>query len=101
MIVYFYLKTKPFKEEKGLVYINGHILHYDVYGNEYETDSVITMDIDFYLDLILIKAKHTKYSFLNMSKEMFVKSNPIYINNGKICGSDKKGEIKLLEEIWV
>jgi len=99
MIVYFYLKTKPFKEEEGLVYINGHILHYDVYGNEYETDSVITMDIDFYLDLILIKAKHTKYSFLNMSKEMFVKSNPIYINNGKICGSDKKGEIKLLEEI--
>ena len=99
MIVYFYLKTKPFKEQEGLVYINGHILHYDVYGNEYETDSVITMDTDFYLDLVLLKSKHKKYTFLNMSKEMFVKSNPIYINNGKICGSDKNGEIKLLEEI--
>jgi hypothetical protein len=99
MIVYFYLKTKPFKQENNLVYINGYVLHYDVYGNEYETDSVITMDINFYLDLVLLKSKHKKYTFLNMSKEMFVKSNPIYINNGKICGSDKNGEIKLLEEI--
>ena len=99
MIVYFYLKTKPFKEENGLVYINGHILHYDNYLNEYETDTVITMDTDFYLDLILLKSKHKKYSFLNMSKEMFVKSNPVNIASGKICGQDKNGEIKLLEEI--
>jgi hypothetical protein len=99
MIVYFYLKTKPFKEEEGLVYINGHILHFDIYGNEYETDSVITMETDFYLDLLLLKAKYKKYSFLNMSKEMFVKSNPINITEGKISGSDKNGEIKLLEEI--
>jgi hypothetical protein len=34
-----------------------------------------------------------------MSKEMFVKSNPVNITEGKICGSDKNGEIKLLEEI--
>ena len=99
MIVYFYLKTKPFKEEEGLVYINGHILHYDVYGNEYETDSVITMDINFYLDLLLLKAKHKKYTFLSMSKEMFVKSNPVNITEGKISGQAKNGEIKLLEEI--
>lgn len=98
MIVYFYLKTKPFKEEEGLVYINGHILHYDNYI-EYETDTVITMDTDFYLDLLLLKSKHKKYSFLNMSKEMFVKSNPVNIASGKICGQDKNGEIKLLEEI--
>jgi len=98
MIVYFYLKTKPFKEEEGLVYINGHILHYDNYI-EYETDTVITMDIDFYLDLVLLKSKYKKYSFLNVSKEMFVTSNPINITEGKISGSDKNGEIKLLEEI--
>jgi hypothetical protein len=98
MIVYFYLKTKPFKQENNLVYISGYVLHYDNYI-EYETDAVITVDINFYLDLLLLKSKHKKYSFLNMSKEMFVKSNPIYINNGKICGSDKNGEIKLLEEI--
>ena len=87
------------REEKGLVYINGYSLHYDNYLNEYETDCIVTMDTDFYLDLILIKAKHTKYSFLNMSKEVFVKSNPVNIASGKICGQDKKGEIKLLEEI--
>ena len=98
-IAYFYLKQKPFKQEDEKVFINGYILHVDTYGNEYETDSVITMDTDFYLDLVLLKSKHKKYTFLNMSKEMFVKSNPIYINNGKICGSDKNGEIKLLEEI--
>jgi len=98
MIVYFYLKTKPFKQENNLVYIDGYILHYDNYI-EYETDAVITVDTDFYLDLLLLKAKHKKYSFLNMSKEMFVKSNPVNIASGKICGSDKNGEIKLLEEI--
>lgn len=97
MIVYFYLKTKPFKEESGLVYINGHILHLDHWGNEYETDTITTMDIDFYLDLLLLKSKHKKYSFLNMSKEMFVKSNPIMITEGKISGADKNGDYKTLE----
>jgi hypothetical protein len=91
MIVYFYLKTKPFKQENN-------ILHYDNYI-EYETDAVITVDTDFYLDLLLLKAKHKKYSFLNMSKEMFVKSNPVNITEGKISGQAKNGEYIILEEI--
>jgi hypothetical protein len=99
MIVYFYLKTKPFKQENNLVYINGHILHYDNYLNEYETDTVITVCTDFYLDLLLLKSKHKKYSFLNMSKEMFIKSNPVNITEGKISGQAKNGEYIILEEI--
>ena len=97
MIAYFYLKTKPFKQENNLVYIDGYILHYDEYLNEYETDTVITVDTDFYLDLLLLKCKHKKYTFLNMSKEMFVKSNPIMITEGKISGADKNGDYKTLE----
>ena len=99
MIVYFYLKTKPFKEEEGLVYINGFVLHYDRWGNEYETQNIVTIQIDLYLDILLLKAKHKKYSFLNVSKEMFVKSNPILLTEGKISGQDKNGEFKVLEEI--
>lgn len=99
MIVYFYLKTKPFKQENNLVYIDGYILHYDEYLNEYETDTVITVDTDFYLDILLLKSKHKKYTFLSMSKEMFVSSNPVNITEGKISGQDKNGDYKVLEEI--
>ena len=99
MIVYFYLKTKPFKQKDRLVYINGYILHYDEYLNEYETDTVITVDTNLYLDLLLLKSKHKKYSFLNMSKELYIVSNPINITEGKVSGSDAKGNIKLLEEL--
>jgi hypothetical protein len=98
MIVYFYLKTKPFKQENNLVYISGYVLHYDNYI-EYETDAVITVDTDFYLDLLLLKSKHKKYTFLSMSKEMFVKSNPVNITEGKISGQAKNGEYIILEEI--
>ena len=98
MIVYFYLKTKPFKQENNLVYIDGYILHYDNYI-EYETDAVITVDIDFYLDLLLLKSKHKKYTFLSMSKELYVNSNPVRITEGKISGQDRNGDYKVLEEI--
>ena len=98
MIVYFYLKTKPFKQENNLVYIDGYILHYDNYI-EYETDAVITVSTDFYLDLLLLKCKHKKYTFLSMSKEMFVTSNPVNITEGKISGQDRNGDYKVLEEI--
>ena len=57
------------------------------------------MDIDFYLDLLLLKSKHKKYTFLSMSKEMFVKSNPVNITEGKISGQAKNGEYIILEEI--
>ena len=99
MIVYFYLKTKPFKQEDKLVYINGYTLHYDEYLNEYETDTVITVDTDFYLDLLLLKSKHKKYTFLSMSKELYVSSNPVNITEGKISGADRNGDYKVLEEI--
>jgi len=99
MIAYFYLKTKPFKQENNLVYIDGYILHYDEYLNEYETDTVITVDTDFYLDLLLLKSKHKKYTFLSMSKELYVSSNPVNITEGKISGQDKNGDYKVLEEI--
>ena len=99
MIVYFYLKTKPFKEENGLVYINGHILHYDDSITEYETDTVITVDTDFYLDLLLLKSKHKKYALLNMSNELYVDSNPVNISSGKLSGQCKDGRFKTLEEI--
>ena len=98
MIVYFYLKTKPFKQENNLVYIDGYILHYDNYI-EYETDAVITVDIDFYLDLLLLKSKHKKYTFLSMSNELYVNSNPIMITKGKISGADRNGDYKILEEL--
>jgi hypothetical protein len=57
------------------------------------------VDTDFYLDLLLLKAKHKKYTFLSMSKEMFVKSNPVNITEGKISGQAKNGEYIILEEI--
>lgn len=98
-IIYFYLKTKPFKEENGLIYINGFVLHYDKYLNEYEVENVITMDINFYLDLLLLKAKHKKYTFLNISNPVSINSNPFMITKGKISGADRNGDYKILEEI--
>jgi len=92
MILYFYLKTKPFKQESGLVYINGFIRNYDFYGNEYEIEEVITIDIDFYLDLLLLKPKYNKYSFVNVSKNISTKSVIV-------SGADKKGDYKLLEKL--
>ena len=73
-------------------------MHYDNYI-EYETDAVITVDTDFYLDLLLLKSKHKKYTFLSMSNELYVKSNPVMITKGKISGADRNGDYKILEEI--
>jgi hypothetical protein len=98
-IIYFYLKTKPFKEEEGLVYINGFLLHYDEYLTEYEAEAIVTMDTDLYLDLLLLKAKHKKYSFLNMSNAISINSNPVNITEGKLSGQDRNGDYKILEEI--
>ena len=112
-IIYFYLKTKPFKEEEGLVYINGFLLHYDEYLTEYETEAIVTMDTDFYLDLLLLKAKHKKYSFINMSNELHINKriikhiynltpiNPFNITEGKLSGQDRNGDYKILEQLWV
>lgn len=101
MVVYIYLKNKPFKEEKGIVYFNGFILHYDEYlAVEYETETIVTMDIDFYLDLLLLKNKYNKrYTLLNISNEIKKVYGKIHINTGKLSGQDKNGEFKVLEKL--
>ena len=101
MIVYFYFKEKPFKQEGNLVYLNGHILNYDIDIDGYETNVIVTLDIDLYLDLLLIKSKYKNYTHLNMSNEVHVESDIIHIDCGKVSGSDRKGNFKTLEEIWL
>ena len=98
-IAYFYLKQKPFKQEDEKVFINGYILHVDTYGNEYDTETIVTLQIDLYLDILLHKANYKKYSFLNMSAEVgYGTSSIVHLENGKISGS-KNGEFKTLVEI--
>jgi hypothetical protein len=99
-IAYFYLKQKPFKQEDEKVFINGYILHVDTYGNEYETETIITLQIDLYLDILLHKTKYKKYSFLNYSAEIgYRMSSIVHLESGKISGSNKNGEFKTLVEI--
>ena len=104
LILCFPLDSKPYENLKNSV-----LIECEVFKTSDTEDSdiiIIELDIDFYLDLLLCKEQfntftelYFSYDFVDNYNDVVYREEKMYIENGRLNGTDINGEFNFIREV--